>query len=190
MTVHMDHAGASSGLLTADEFMRLPDRGRTLELVRGRVVELVPPGFEHGAVLGNVLFLLSLHVRNGDLGVVTGGDAGHLLARDPDTIRGPDVAFVARERIPAAGLPTSYWPGAPDLAVEIVSPHDAFSHIEQKTREYLDAGAREVWIVDPRLRQVRVSSADGAIRIVRAGETLRTDVLPGFAIELEPLFSV
>lgn len=128
-------------------------------------------------------------VEAGNPGVVV-VDAGVVLARDPDTIRGPDVAYFTPERIPEAGYATPFWL-APDLAVKIASPSNSAPDLEAKTREYLAAGVRTVWVVDPVDRIIRVYTPDGGVRSCGFEDTLDGgDVLPGFRLRAGPLFAL
>ncbi len=110
--------------LTADDLWNLSRNGVRHELVQGELRTMPPSGGEHGVTVVNLTLPLGGHVKAGQLGLVFGAETGFLLARNPDTVRAPDIAFVRRERIPATGIPRAYWPGAPYLAVEIVSPGD------------------------------------------------------------------
>src|SRR5687768_2596613 len=130
-------------LLTADELLRLPDDGWRYELRQGELIRMSPTNPRHALVTGNIHDLLRAHVRANDLGVVLVGDPGFTLQRGPDTVRGPDVAFIRKERIPPGGLTEDgFWEGAPDLAVEIVSPGDSARDVREKIDEYLAAGGR------------------------------------------------
>lgn len=118
--------------MTADELLDLPDDGfHRCELVRGELITMPPPGAQHGGTAATVVELLAPHVRKQRLGKVL-GESGFRLETGPDTVRGPDAAFIARERVPADGLPEKYWPGAPDLAVEVVSPGDTYDDVHEK----------------------------------------------------------
>ena len=92
---------------------------------------------------------LNIHVKANNLGRVFGADAGFLLARNPDTVRAPDAAFVRRERVEEVGIPSGYWPGPPDLAIEITSPNDRYTEVYEKVDEWLEAGAGMVVVVNP-----------------------------------------
>src|SRR5690606_38573583 len=116
-----------------------------LELVRGRVVRAPRPGVLHGRLLLRLARLLDDFVEAGGLGVVV-VEAGTLLERDPDTVRGPDIAFYSHARIPESGYATTYW-GPPDLAVEIASPGNRVGEIQERVKGYLDAGVRLVWVI-------------------------------------------
>ncbi len=115
-----------------------------------------PAGGEHGAVIGTLFLLLGNFVRQNGLGVVFGAETGFLIERAPDTVRAPDIAFVSRKRIPPDGIPRSYVPGAPDLAVEVVSPGDTVREVDDKVADWLNAGSEAVWVVNPRWKTVTV----------------------------------
>jgi len=175
--------------ITADELFRMPDDGFKYELIAGALIKMSPPGSEHGIVGLRLGAALLRHVDHKRLGVVFGTDTGFKLASDPDTVRAPDVAYVARERIPASGIPKGYWPGAPDLAVEVVSPNDRRPEIEKKTAEYFSAGAQEVWVVDPTPRIVTVHRPDAPSRVLRDNDVLESPrLLPGFRYDLANLW--
>ncbi|MGI0150302.1 MAG: Uma2 family endonuclease, partial [Thermoplasmata archaeon] len=145
--------------LTAEEFYRLPDIGRPQELIEGFVVSEPVPAFRHGAVLVRMSSLLDSYVRSQGLGIVLAGDAGFVLSRRPDTVRGPDVAFISKERLREIGSPRTYFEGAPDLAIEVLSPGNRPGDVRSKVADYLAAGTRLVWCVDPAKRRVRVYRA-------------------------------
>lgn len=176
--------------LTIEEFERLPDLDASrLELVRGRLVREPPAGFEHshsGFDLGAKLWL---YVRERGLGMVAGADGGFILAEDPPTVRAPDVSFVVRARIPASGPPRGYFPGAPDFAIEIVSPSNTSREIDEKVTDYLEAGARLVWVVWPGSRTVVVHRRGREPRTYMVGDELDgEDVVPGFRIAVGEIF--
>jgi Uma2 family endonuclease len=121
--------------------------------------------------------------------VVLTADAGFILARNPDTVRAPDVAVILTDRIPKGGLPEGFFPGPPDLAVEVVSPWDRLGAVDEQAQELLAAGTREVWIIDSRSSTVRVLAGRGASeRVLGRRDALTTDVLPGFSLSLSELF--
>ncbi len=126
---------------------------------------------------------------DGGAGGYAGVEAGFVLARDPDTVRAPDVAYVAAERVPAAGVPEGFWPTAPDLAVEIISPSETADEVRDKIRDYLQAGTRTVWVVYPRSREVLAYTPDG--RAQTFGSTMLLEdplVVPGFSCAVSSLF--
>jgi Uma2 family endonuclease len=130
------------------------------EMIRGEVIQLAPAGMEHSEIEGETFVLLRSFVKERDLGTVWTGDAGFILERDPFTVRSPDVAFVSKARIPAQ-LQKGFFPGAPDLAVEILFPTDSLKSVEPKVMMYLRAGSGVVWVLNPR---------DQTLRIYRNGE--------------------
>ena len=175
--------------LTAEEFWLLPGDGKFRELVRGEVVETVPPGGIHGAVALRLGARLEAWARGGP-GGYTGVESGFFLSRNPDTVRGPDVSYVRAERIPETGLPEAFWDIAPDLAVEVVSPGESAEEVREKVRDYLAAGTGLVWVVYPRTREVVVHTPDGLSRAHGEGAALEGfDVLPGFVCPVAELFA-
>ena len=174
--------------MTIEEFERLPDDASRLELVRGHLVREPPAGFEHGDIAVRIAFCLETFVRRHALGKVLGAETGFVLFDDPPTVRAPDVAFVARDRLPAD--PRGFARLAPDLAVEIVSPSNTVSEIQDKVTDYLDAGARLVWIVDPRGRTVTAYRSRDDIRILTSIQELEGgEVLPGFQTQVSEFFA-
>ena len=163
-----------------------PD-GRKDELVRGEIVCEPPPSFGHGASSVKIAHLLLRFVEERRLGVVV-GEAGFVVERGPDTVRGTDAAFVSTERA-AAYSGEGFFEGAPDLAVEVLSPSNTRAKMAEKTREYLAAGARLVWNVDPRRRTVSIHAPDAEPRVLDIGDHLDGgDVLPGFSVVVRSLF--
>ncbi|MGH7570379.1 MAG: Uma2 family endonuclease [Gemmatimonadota bacterium] len=178
-------------LVSLEEFERLPEEDEyLLELVRGRLVREARPGGEHGVLAGELVGRLHYHVGKHGLGrVVT--ETGFLLAEDPPTVRGPDAAFISAERYPKTGAPKGFWRIAPDLAVEIVSPSNSATEIQEKVLEYLEAGASLIWVVDPGVRTVTVFRSRTDVRVLTQEETLEgADVLPGFQLSISDLFEV
>ncbi len=177
------------GLLTAEDLYGLPDDGASYELVEGLLLAEPPPGAEHGRVEARVVALVTTFVRSKRLGTVYAGDAGFVLSRSPDTVRGPDLAFVSRERSAEVGTPAGYVPVAPDLAIEIRSPSDRAGDLHAKVADYLAAGTRVVWVIDPGSRSVRVYRSLLAPRLFGLGDELDgEEVLPGFHVAVVELF--
>ena len=176
-------------ILTADDLWRMPDDGMRHELIRGELTVMSPAGSEHGRISMRSAFLLEAHAREGKLGEVLVSKPGFLIARDPDTVRAPDVAFVSKKRIPPAGLPKAYALFAPDIAVEVLSPSDAQEDVEEKIGQWLQAGAGLVWVVNPRGRTVTVHRRGRDPRILREGNVLDgEDVCQGFSVRVGELF--
>jgi len=167
-------------LMTADELFALPDDGMRHELVRGRLTTMVPPGHEHGRIAKRVGRLLDDHVEAGGLGETITTEVGFQLG--PNTVRAPDIAFIARSRSETVGVTKKYWPGAPDVAIEVVSPNDTYSDVHEKALEWLAAGCRLVLAVDPGPRTVTAYRSPADIRVHRGTDTVdATDVVAGWA---------
>src|SRR4030095_2647233 len=158
-------------LLTADDLLRQPHDGYRYELVKGELIKEPPAGNIHGNRAMRLGWRLACHVENNDLGVVFAAETGFRLASDPDTVRAPDVAFVNKTRIEEAGTFEGFWPGAPDLALEVLSPGDSYTEVEEKVREYLAAGTKAVWIVDPKGRTITVYRSLIDIMILTENDT-------------------
>lgn len=172
--------------MTAEEFANMPDDGLRHELIKGELLTMSVPKLLHGAVTANLLVLLHIHVKANNLGFVF-GESGFHLESGPDTVLGPDVAFVARDRI--GTIPDSFYSGAPDLAVEVLSPSDRRGKVERKTALWLELGARSVWNVNPRKRTVEVFHADGNRWLFRESDELVDDTVPGFRVAVSEIFS-
>ena len=159
----------TTALLTAEDLYGMPEEDERYELVEGRLVVSEPPGWTHGSIAANIAALLLGFVRPRRLGAVV-VESGYVLARGPDTVRGPDVSFVRADRVPHADVAHRFYEGAPDLAVEIVSPDDRAREIARKVANYLQAGTRAVWVVYPDLGTVVVHTPDGLSRRHGAGD--------------------
>jgi Uma2 family endonuclease len=173
--------------MTAEEllYLSLPDK-RT-ELVRGRLIVREPAGSRHGAVAARLAYLLMGHVEATHAGRVYAAETGFTIARDPDTVRAPDVAFVAAARLPPTD-PAGFFDGAPDLAVEVLSADDHPAEVLRKVADWLSASARLVWVVDTERRTARVYRGDGTETLLGEDGILGgEDVLPGFVCPLREL---
>lgn len=176
-------------LVTADDLLRMPDDGYRYELLEGKLIKMPPAGYVHGIHAMRVGAGLFLHVDRSGLGQVASAETGFRLATDPDTVRAPDAAFVSQARIDAAGDVQGYWTGAPDLAVEVVSPNDTYTEVESKALQWLDAGSQAVVVVDPRRQSVTVYRSRSDIVILTGEEVLEVpDVVPGWTLPLRELF--
>ena len=160
------------------------------ELVRGHLVRLTPAGMEHGRIAGRLVVEVGAYARAHGLGSVYAAETGYVLFRDPDTVRAPDVAFGSREREAAVRGHRGFFPGAPDLAVDVRSPDETLAQLAAKAGEYLAAGARLVWVVDPPADVVYAYVAGEEPRRLSGRDVLTGgDVLPGFALPLAQLFA-
>ena len=176
---------ASARLTTADDLLRMPDNGNRYELVRGELVRVSPSSVRSNWIAIQIAGELSAFVRRGKFGAVGGSEGGFRLASDPDTVRVPDVWFIRAERIPPEGLPDAFWPGAPDLVVEVLSPSDRSGQIVERLNDYFRAGTRLAWLIDPRTRAAVVFHADHMPAFVTEDGVLDgEDVLPGFTLRL------
>jgi Uma2 family endonuclease len=185
----VSNLAAEYPLLTADDLVGLPATEDRVELVAGRVERMAPAGFEHGLIAAAVAHALRSFVLERGLGAVVSAETGFLLKRDPDTVRAPDVGFVAVERLATGGRPVGFFAGAPDLAFEVVSPTDTAEAVDAKVLDYLDTGSRQVWILSPRRRTLRVVESRERSRILGPDDTLSGgDLLPGFAVHVGDLF--
>lgn len=175
--------------VTADELFARRKDGFRYELVKGELRKMSPAGSEHGAIIVRITIRLGQHVEANNLGVCFGAETGFKIASDPDTVRAPDVAFVSRGRVPESGIPKKFWPGAPDLAVEVLSPGDSLEEVEEKVEDWLSAGARAVWVVSPKRRGVSVyRSMTDVTRLSESGEIDGGDVVPGFRCKVSEIF--
>ena len=173
-------AEQASRLLTADDLLTLPDDGMRHELVDGALLVYPPPGARHGLVQVAVASLLKRHVTAHALGVVF-VETGFILRRDPDVVRAPDVSFLSAARVPASGIPSGYIDGPPDLAVEVISPSDTLYEVEDKIAQYLAAGTRLAWVINPHRRTVAAHAPGAPVHVLGEGDTLDAgDVVPGF----------
>lgn len=177
---------------TADELLDIStDSSHRYELRKGELTVMAPAGSEHGRTALRIGARIELFVEEHELGIAFAAETGFKLESDPDTVLAPDVAFVRRERQPAGRLPTSYFPGPPDLAVEVVSPHDTAPEVQDKVQQWLRFGAKLVWVVEPRTRTVTVFRPDGSAAVLQETDTLSgEDVLPGFSLALSQVFRV
>ncbi len=168
-------------LVTAEELLRLSAKGFYGELIRGELCEAMPPGIRHGKIVARIAALLLFFVDPKKLGTVVAGDPGVWLEQDPDTVRGPDVAFFSVENMPIDADIPGYSEVVPDLVVEVRSPNDSRQRVHDKAMMWLECGVRVVWVVLPETRSVDLYRPDREIFTVSASESLEgLDVLPGF----------
>ena len=175
-------------LVTAEDLLHRRDDGFRYELVRGELRKMAPAGGPHGTVANNVSWSLTSIVKAQSLGAVFAAETGFRIGTKPDTVRAPDVAFVTRARIEQIGIPEGFWPGAPDLAVEVISPSDTFSEVEEKVLDWLDAGCRMVIVLDPRKRTASVYRGPNAKLLTVDDMLSGEDVMPGWSVAIRDLF--
>lgn len=176
--------------VTAEDLLEMPDDGFRYELVRGELRQMAPAGHTHGRVAMRSGSRLDRYVEEHDLGAVYAAETGFLLASDPATVRAPDVAFVRRDRLGLAERDTGYFPGPPDLAIEVVSPGDTFSEVEEKALAWLDAGTRLVLAADFRKRTVTRYRGRDDIAILNENDVIDGwDVVPGWTMRVADLFA-
>lgn len=177
----------AQALLTAEELLRLNLPNKRTELVRGMLIIREPAGYQHGDVAMRLGAAIHAHVEAHDLGRVFAAETGFTLARKPDTVRAPDVAFISNERLPDPP-PRGFAEMAPDLAVEVLSPDDRAGEVLDKVADWLKAGTRLVWVVDPLRANARVYRADGSESLLGESDVLHgEDVLPGFTYAIATL---
>lgn len=174
--------------LTLENLDSMPEDGLHHELQAGVLVSEPLPGFRHGKTALRIGRLLGDHVGRHGLGEVVGNDTGFVLAREPDTVRGPDVAFVSKKRLAALEDATKAFPGAPDLAIEVLSAGNTAAAMHAKVADYLAAGTRLVWVVDPEREAVTIYRSLLSPRTLSRGQELEgEDVVPGFRLAVAEL---
>lgn len=174
---------------TAEELIAVPKDGMRREVVKGEIRETPPAGALHGKAAMGLGVLLGNYIKSNKLGEVPAAETGFIIARSPDTVRAPDTGFISKERIPKEGPPDGYWELAPDLAVEVVSPNDTATYVQEKVREWIEAGVKLVWVVYPKTRSIVVHKSLKEIFTLTEEETLSGgNVLPGFECTVNEIF--
>ena len=172
--------------MTAEEFMNLDDIYHRHQLIKGELLTMPPPKSIHGRVTANLTIILGLHVKANRLGDIH-TESGYKLESDPDTVLGPNVSFISRERVDRED--DGYYDGPPDLAVEVLSPGDRRGLIERKLALWLETGTRSVWLVNPRRRTVEVISSLNDRRMLHDTDELVDDTIPGFRVKVSEIFA-
>ena len=175
--------------MTAEEMLRLPRGHFRAELVNGEL-ELMPlSGHPHGRIVVRLSVPLAQFIWDHGLGEVYGAETGFQLTSNPDTVLGPDVSFVSNKRLNEAIKTEGYFNGSPDLAVELLSPGDRAGRVRKKTLQWLNCGARQVWIVDPKDGTVSVHRSEQDVTRFSGADHLEAgDLLPGFRLSLDRIF--
>ncbi len=175
-------------LLTVENF-EAQYLDKRYELLRGVPVEMSTTGMLHQIVSAAIVAKLWTHVTANWLGYVGSSEGGYILARNPDVVRAADASFIAFERVPKSGLQDGFFPVAPDLAVEVVSPNDRADAIMDKIEDYLHAGVQLVWMIYPKQHKALIYRLNGTIQILTGDEAISgEDVLPSFAVPLNDLW--
>ena len=173
-------------LMTAEELGNLPDEPLRHELIKGELLTMPLPKYEHMRVSANLTMILGQYVKANRLGQVC-TEGGYKLESDPDTVLGPDVSFVALDRF--ALSPDGYHDGPPDLAVEVLSPGDRRGKVEHKLLLWLEFGTKSVWLVNPRKRTVEIIHPTGERQLLHETDELVDDTVPGFRIKVSEIFT-
>lgn len=175
---------------TADELLRLPSGRARYELVRGQLRVMTPAGHLHGQVAMKVGHRLAAFVEAKGLGRTYAAETGFVLSRDPDTVRAPDAAFVTAAHLASVSLsPEGYFPGAPDLAVEVVSPSESRAAVSQKADDWLYAGCLVFVVLDPARNTGAVHRAGQLVESLASDDSLSIpELLPGWSVTLRDLF--
>ena len=172
--------------MTAEQFMNLDDDSHRHALIKGELLTMPLPKHVHGRVTANLMIFLGQHVKANRLGEVI-AESGYKLESDPDTVLGPDVSFVSRERVDRAD--DGYYNGPPDLAVEVSSPGDRKGYMQRKLALWLETGTRSVWLVNPRRRTVEVISSLDDRRTLHDTDELVDHTVPGFRVKVSEIFA-
>lgn len=177
-------------LMTADELLTLPRGTWRYELVNGELRRMTPGGYIHGGIAADVLGYLAPFVRERRLGRTYAAETGFLLRRSPDTVRAPDAAFVTTARLHSASLTGhGFFPGAPDFAIEVISPDDTSHEVQEKVTEWLVAGTQVVVVLDPRRKTATVHRGGDDVVTLSVSDALTVpDILPGWSVALSAIF--
>lgn len=185
----MSTAVAAEPLWTVEQYAARPPSGHPEELVRGRIVTLCQPTRRHGQICSETVQILAEFVKRNDLGHVLSNDSAVITHRNPDTVRGADVAFYSFARLPRGPLPSNYGPEVPELVIEVLSPYDRLPRVLQKVGEYLEAGVVVVVVLDDERRSAHVFGADGTIRLLGPADDLAiAEVLGDFRCRVGSFF--
>jgi len=177
-------------LVTAEQFYQRTPEARRGELVKGEFTPMSPAGFHHGRIAMKIGTFLSIYAMEQKTGEVYAAETGFLLSRDPDTVRAPDAAFVGMERVAQQPSQSGFFSGAPDLAVEVISPSETVESVEAKLIDYLEAGTHLVWLVYPRTQTIIVYRSLQDVVALTVADTLDGgELLPGFSVPVAKLFA-
>ena len=176
--------------VTAEELLNMPDDGFRYELVRGELRRMAPAGYGHGVFAMSIGISLGAFVKANNLGEVCAAETGFRLGSDPDHIRAPDAAFVRRERVEQIVDRSVFFPGAPDIAIEVISPSDLYTDVDEKVADWLEAGTLAVVLVDPRRQVVKVHRSMTDVVVLNGEDTLDVDdIVPGWQMPVGEIFA-
>jgi Uma2 family endonuclease len=177
-------------IMTATELASLSPEASHGELVQGEFISMSPAGFTHGRIALKIGTYLNIFILEHQLGEAYAAETGFILKHNPDTVRAPDVAFVTSQRAAQQSKETGFFDGAPDLAVEVISPNEMVDDIESKLIDYLEAGTKMVWLVFPRTQSITVYRSLTDIRVFTVEDKIDCeDLLPGFSAAVKEIFS-
>ncbi len=179
----------TAALISAEDFALIAQVLGPCELVKGEIVPMSPGGVRRSRVTGNAYALLDSHCRTRDIGRVLTGEAGVIVARRPDTVRGADVAYISYARLPKGPLPTGFLEQPPELVIEVLSEDTSWEKMEEKVADYLGVDVDLVWVLDPQTLTLRAYERDRAPVLVRDTETVSADPhVPEFACQVAAFF--
>jgi|SRR5882724_2859825 len=178
-------------LVTADDLLCMPDDGWRYELLHGELRRMPPPGYLHGRTASRIITRLATHVEANRLGVVLSSETGFLLSERPDSVRAPDAAFLSEARLRSTSFAEEkYFPGAPDLAVEVLSPSDTDSEVQAKISAWLQAGTQLVLVADPKQRRVIAHRPGANPEVFGPGSSVdASPAVPGWHLVVDDIFS-
>lgn len=180
---------ATKILFTDDDLLHMPKDGYKYELIEGELHRMAPAGGEHGVLAADFTISLGYFVKTHKLGVICAAETGFTIAKNPDTTRAPDVAFISKARIPATGIPKGYWPFAPDIAVEVISPNDTYDEVDTKINDWFNAGTILVIVINPRRNYIKAHRSFTDFSLLKPGDILTLEpVIPGFSYPVSEIF--
>jgi Uma2 family endonuclease len=175
--------------MTAEELIQLPRGYYRAELINGELIKMPLPGLPHGRTAARLGASLTHFVLDHELGEVFMNDAGFQLTWDPDTVLGPDISFISKERLKQVEEVEGYWQGPPDLAVEVLSPGDRPGKVNKKISRWFSFGTKQVWIVDAKHSTITVYRSPSDTTTFSGSDYLESpDLFPGFRISMDRVF--